>query len=69
MTNDEWETLAERIFEIVALETWDELTQIKLGTYLTLRGAKYLFPENLDYKHRLTLAVMINDEIRIITVP
>jgi hypothetical protein len=46
LTNDEWETLAERIFEIVALETWDELTQIKLGTYLTVlqRKARALQP-------------------------
>jgi hypothetical protein len=48
---------------------WDKSTQESLAAYLSLRGAKYLFPENLDYKNRLTLAVMVNDEIRTITVP
>jgi len=69
LTNNEWESLATRIHELVALQIWDKSTQESLAAYLSLRGAKYLFPENLDYKNRLTLAVMVNDEIRTITVP
>ena len=69
MANDDWELISRRIFELVALEPWNELTQSSLATYLTLRGAKYLFPDKLDHKNRLTLAIMINDEIRLITVP
>jgi len=65
----DWERLRERVLEIVAFEHWDERTKTSLATYLTLRGAKFLFTEQLTGNNVLRIAIMVDDEIHIITVP
>jgi hypothetical protein len=67
LENDDWDNLKQRILEIVGFELWDDNTKASLSTYLTLRGAKYLFPVNLK-SNSLTIAIMIDDEIRTITI-
>ena len=57
------------MLEIVASQCWDERTKTSLATYLTLKGAQFLFHEQLTANNVLRIAVMVDDEIRIITVP